>query len=117
MTRAAVLGEAEEVEHLSDALETNDPALLLNGERRDPDGNETVLAEGQAEFGVSGDVEEESAVASRMNQLGPGRPAERNAAENEGSGVVGKLLLAILPFLADEGYGLELAQFELGDAE
>ena len=113
---AAVLGEAEEVEHLSGALETNDPALLLNGERRDPDGNETVLAEGQAELGVSGDVEE-SAVASRMNQPGRGWPTERNAAEHEGSGMVGKLLLAILPFLADEADGLKLTQSELCDAK
>ena len=114
---AAVLGKAEEVEHLSGALETNDAALLLNGEGRDPDGNETVLAEGQAEFGMSGDVEKELAVASRMNQLGARRPAERNTAENEGSGMVGKLLLAILPFLADEGDSFELTKPELCDAE
>jgi len=114
---AAVLGEVEEVEHLGGAFETNDPALLLNGKRRDPDGNETVLAEGQAEFGVAGDVEKESAVASRMNQLGRGRPAERNAAENEGSGIVGKLLLAILPFLADKGDGLNLTKSELGETK
>jgi len=66
---------------------------------------------------VSGDVEKESAVTSRMNQLGAGRPAERNAAENEGSGMVGKLLLALLPFLADEGDGLKLAKSELCDAK
>ena len=35
---AAVLGEAEEVEHLSGALKTNDAALLLNGKRGYPDG-------------------------------------------------------------------------------
>jgi hypothetical protein len=66
---------------------------------------------------VAGDVEEESAVASRMNQLGRGWPAERNAAENEGSGIVGKLLFAVLPFLADKGDGLKLTKSESGYAE
>lgn len=113
---AAVLGETEKVEHLSGALETDDPALLLNSERRDPDGNETVLAEGQAEFGVSRDIEKESPVASRMNQLVARRLAERNAAKNKGSRVVSKLLSAILAFLADEGDDLKLAKSELCDA-
>ena len=61
---------------------------------------------------MAGDVEKESAVASRMNQLGRGRPAERNAAENEGSGIVGELLLAVLAFLPDEGNSFELPESE-----
>jgi hypothetical protein len=48
-----------------------------------------------------------------MNQLGPRWPAERNAAENERSGIVGKLLLAIFPFLADKRDSLKLAKPEL----
>ena len=52
-----------------------------------------------------------------MNQLGRGWPAERNSAENEGSGIVGKLLAAILPFLADNADGLNLARSELGETK
>ena len=59
------------------------------------------------------DIKKESAVAPRMNQLGPRWPAERNAAENERSGMVGKLLLAIFPFLADKRDSLKLAKPEL----
>jgi hypothetical protein len=48
---AAVLGEAEEVEHLGGALETNDPALLLNGKRGYPDGNEAVRPKSRPKSG------------------------------------------------------------------
>jgi len=64
---AAVLGEPEEVQHLSGAFEVDDAAFLLNGERRYPDWNQAVLAEGQAEFRVAGDIEKESAVPARVN--------------------------------------------------
>jgi hypothetical protein len=114
---AAILGEPEEVQHLSSAFEMDDPAFLLNGERRYPDGNEAVLAEGQAEFRVASDIEKESAVAARVNELRAGWPPKRNPAENEGTGIVSKLLLAILPFLADEGDGLKLTKLEARDAE
>lgn len=106
---AAVLGEPEEVQHVSGTLEVHVPAFLLDGERRYPDGNEAILAEGQAEFRMAGDIEKESPVAPRVNQLRSGRSAERDAAENERAGVVGKLLCAVLPFLADEGDGFKLA--------
>lgn len=114
---APVLGEAKEVEYLSSTLKTNDPAPLLNGERCYPDGNEPVLAEGQAELRVAGDVEKESSVAPRVNELRTGRSAQWNPAENERPGIVGELLLPVLPFLADEGDGLQLTKPELGDTE
>jgi len=43
----AVLCQVKKVEHLSGAVEANGATFLLYGERGYPDGNETVLAEGQ----------------------------------------------------------------------
>jgi hypothetical protein len=77
----AVLGEAEEVEHLGGAVEADVSGFLLNSERRHPDRDQSVLTEGQTEFRVTGDIEKESAVAAGMNELSTGRAAKRNAAE------------------------------------
>jgi hypothetical protein len=114
---AALLGELEEVQHLSGAFEVNDAAFLLNSERRYPDGNEAVLAEGRAKLRVASDIQKESSVAARVNQVRSRRMAKRNPAENEGTGVVCKLLPAVLPFLADEGDGLKLTKPEARDTE
>jgi hypothetical protein len=113
----AVLGEAEKVEHLGGALETYDPAFLLHSQRCYPDGYEAVLAKGEAEFGMAGDIEKEPPVAPRVNKPQPGRPAERNAAENEWPGIVGKLLFAVLSFLPNESDGFQLAKSEFCDAK
>ena len=43
---AAVFGEMEEVQHSRRAVEVDRPALLLDSERGDPDGDQPVLAEG-----------------------------------------------------------------------
>lgn len=69
---AAVLGQAEEVKHLGSTLEADDTAFLLNCECGYPDGNETVLAKGKAEAGVTRDIEEEPPVAAGMSELIPG---------------------------------------------
>jgi hypothetical protein len=110
---AAVLGQPEKVKHLGGAIETHDPASLFYGESRYPNGNEPVLAKGQAKFRMAGDVEKEFAIPPRVSKLGTRRTAMRNAAENEGSGVVGKLLLAVLAFFADKRNGFELPEPEL----
>jgi hypothetical protein len=90
------------LEGSKDNVVDESPAFLLNSERRYPDGNEAVLAEGQAKFGVTGDIEKESAVAAGMSELGTGRAAKRNAAQDEGPDIEGELLIAILPLLANE---------------
>ena len=71
----------------------------------------------QAELRMADDIKKESSVSPRVSELRPGWSAKRNAAENEGSGIVGKLLLAILPFLADKGDGLNLTKSELGETK
>ena len=46
----AILGEAKEVEQSGGRIEVNRSALLLQSESGDPDGNQTVLAEGDGRF-------------------------------------------------------------------
>ena len=46
----AVFEQAEKVEHFGRGLETDDPALLANGERGNPNGDEAVLAVGDGRF-------------------------------------------------------------------
>ena len=65
----AVLGQVKEVEHLSGAVETNGTALLLYGERRYPNRNEAVLAEGKTKLGMARDLEEELPVVPGMDEL------------------------------------------------
>ena len=50
---AAVLGKAEELEDLSGAFKMHRTALLPQGKGSHPDGDEAVLAEGQAEVGMA----------------------------------------------------------------
>ena len=47
---APVLRQVKEVEHLSGTFKANCTALLLYGERGYPDGNESVLTEGDGRF-------------------------------------------------------------------
>jgi hypothetical protein len=113
MVMTAIFGEAEEIKDLGGTVETNDPAFLLNGECRYPDGNQTVLAEGESKVRMAGDIEKKSSVTPPVNELRDGRATEWNAAEDEGSGVKGELLYAVLAFFADESDGLKLAKPEL----
>ena len=113
---AAVFREAEEVQHSSRAVEVDSPALLLDRERCDPDGNQPVLAEGQTELGVPGDFKEELSVAASVGQLTFGRRAKWKPAEDERSGVVGEFLAAVRARLADQANAFELLEPELGEA-
>lgn len=63
----AVFRKLEEFEDFSGALETDSAALLLHGERSDPDGNETILTEWQTEVWVSRHLKKELAVAAAVD--------------------------------------------------
>jgi len=66
---AAIFGEAKKVEHLGSAIEMNCAALLPKGESGYPDGNEPVLAEGQAIVWVGDDVKEKASIATFVQHL------------------------------------------------
>ena len=65
---------------------------------------------------MPGDLEEELAVASSVEQLIFARPAERESTEDERSCVERQVLGSFLPLLADEPNGFELLEAALGDA-
>lgn len=98
----SVFRQAEEVEHLGRRIKTNFSRFLADSERGHPDRNQSILAEGQAEFGMADDLKEEMAVAARMQSLVSGRPTQWDTAENERSSMEGKVLYTIVTLLADE---------------
>jgi hypothetical protein len=113
----AVLGQAEEIQDLSRALEADGTGLLLHGERGDPDGNEAVLTERKTEARVTGDIEEELAIASGVSELVFWWAAQGDTTKDERSGMVGKFLRAVLSRLTDEADGFELPEPEPGEAK
>ena len=98
----SILGEMEIVEQLSWTLEVNDPGLLFYGQRGHPDGDQAILSIGQAESWMSCNLKDEAAVASGVDELVCGRPAQWKPAENERPGVVRYLLGASVSLLACE---------------
>jgi len=80
--------------------------------RKEDGGGENTMEALQAELRMADDIKKESSVSPRVSVLRPGWSAKRNAAENEGSGIVGELLLAVLAFLPDEGNSFELPESE-----
>ena len=61
------------------------------------------------------DLEEELAVASRVEQLTFGRPAKWKPTKDERPGVEGQVLGSFLPLLADEANGFEERERACGD--
>jgi len=93
----------------------NGTALLLDGQRRDPDRNQAILAEGQTKTWMGDDLQKELAVLTTMNQL-PGRwAAQGESAEHEWAGVVSDFLPTIFPLLSDQVDGLEFFDSLLSD--
>ena len=64
-----VLEEAEEIQHLGCGVEADGPTSLAQCQGGHPNGDEPVLAKGKAELRVPGDLEEELAVSSCVEQL------------------------------------------------
>ena len=98
---AAVLGEPEELQHLSGACEMHGAALLPEGKGSNPDGYEAVLAKGQTEVGMADNVKEEPSVAPSMNELVPWHWTQRNAAEDKRPGVERNFLFALLTLFSN----------------
>jgi len=113
----AVLGQAKEFKDLGGRFEADRTGLLFHGEGSDPDGNQAVLAERQAESGMSRDFEREAAVTSSVNELAARRPAQGNAAEDEGPGIETQVLPAELALLTDEMDRLELFEAAASDSD
>ena len=93
----------------------NDSTPLLDGECRDPDRDQAVLAVREAVSRVGRDFEEEAAVVANVRQLFLRRAAKRDPAEHKRPRVVSELLLARLPLFADKPNSLQVFQSALRD--
>jgi hypothetical protein len=98
---AAVFRQSEEVQHLCGAVEADAPALLLDSECRDPDGNQPVLAERQTEFGMPRNFKKELSVAAGVCELTFRRRAKWEPTKHERTGVVCEVLVTVLPPFTD----------------
>jgi hypothetical protein len=85
---SAILAEPEILKQLGWTLEVNDAILLFLSEGGDPDGDQAILAERQAETRVRGDFEEKLAVAPEIGELILPRLSQRQTAKDERPGVV-----------------------------
>ncbi len=63
----SILWKIEVVEHLRRTLKADDAAFLENGQGRDPDGDEAVLAKRQTEARVPDDIKSKFAIASGVS--------------------------------------------------
>ena len=95
----------------------NDSTLLLDGECRDPDRDQAVLAVGEAVSRVGSDFEEEAPVVASVGHLFLRRAAKRDPAEHKRPRVVSELLLARLPLFADKPNSLQVFQSALRDTD
>lgn len=111
------LGHAERLEHLRGRPEPNSLAPLTDSQRRQENRNEAILAEGQAEIGVTGDLESEKAIAPLVNESGTWRTSHRQAAEDKGSGGEPELLFRCLTAITDQLDTRGLAQLLPRNAE
>ncbi len=66
---------------------------------------------------MRGDLKDEDAVASRVDELVCWRPAKRKSAEYKWPRMKGNLLLMILPLVADEVNAVEVFKAVLRDAD
>jgi hypothetical protein len=105
---ATVGCEPKEIEHLKGSFKVDDAAFLLDGESGYPNGDQSVLAEGQAKVGMRRNPQKELSVPSCMGQLTRLRAAERQTAENKRPRMESEFLFALVPLIAGELDGVEL---------
>ena len=113
----AVFGQMKEVEDLRSRPKPHYAGLLSHRKGSDPDGDQAVLPEGEAEARMGGNLQKEPAVPSSMNQLVGRRPPQGDTAEDEGSGAKTQVLPAELALLADEMDRFELLEAAASDSD
>lgn len=112
-----VFRKAEEIKHLSRGVKMNLAGFLPDGKRCDPDRNQAVLTEGQAELRMADNLKEETTVPAGMESLVSRGSAQWNTTEDERPGMEGEFLLAIVTLLADKLNRFELLHPPLRDSE
>jgi hypothetical protein len=107
---ATVGREPKEIEHLEGSFKVDGATFLLDGESNYPNGDQSILAEGQAKLGVRRNLQKELSVPSRMGQLTTLPAAERQAAEDKRLRMEGEFLFIMVTLLANELDGVELPE-------
>jgi hypothetical protein len=98
----AILGQTKEVEHFGRCGKMNHTVLLAEGQRGNPDRDEPILAERNAEVGMGDDVEKELSISSLVSKLVFGKRTEGNSAKDKRAGVKSKFLTTARTLLTDE---------------
>lgn len=98
--RPALL-HAEDVQYLGCAGEGNHLALLRNGERRQKDGNQSILAPRKTVIWMSGHLQNEIPFPPLMEQPTRDRPFDGKTVEDEWTGGETDILTGFLPLLPD----------------
>lgn len=100
--------EAEEFEHLKGSFKMDGATFLLDGESSYPNGDQPILAEGQARLGVRRNLQKELSVLSRMGQLTGLWSAQRKSAQDKRPSMEGEFLFALVALFAEKLDGFEL---------
>ena len=114
----AVLGtallHAESVQHFKGARERYGSALLSYRQGGEEDGDQAILAPGQAIGRMTGDLQQELSVSAFVQQHTIGRPPDRQATKNEGPRGEAQGLGGGISLQADALNGFQLPKFLLG---
>ena len=114
---SAIFGETKKVQHLSSASEMDGTALLPKGESGYPNGNEPILAEGQAIIWVGDDVKEKASIAAFVQNLVLRKGAKGKPAQHKRPGIEGDFLrmaITVFPNALDQ---LKLPELVFRDSE
>ena len=112
-----IFRKAEKVEHLCSGIEMNHAAFLPEGQSGNPNWDQAVLAVGESEARVSGDLQEEATVASVVGRLAVGWTAKWDTAKDKGSGMESEFLFILIPLFTDELDGFKVFESALGEAD
>src|SRR5207249_1002470 len=109
--------KVKEGEHLGGTLKADSSALLFQGKRRNPNGDEPVLTEGQTVIGMAEYLKKKFAAVPRMCQLIFRWTAQGQPAQNEWPRIERKFLSAGSALLTDEADRFYLLESPFGDAK
>src|SRR5580658_9337378 len=114
----AVLGtallHAESVQHFKGARECYGSALLSDRQGGEEDGDQAILAPGQAIGRMTGDLQQELSVAAFVQQHTIGWPLDRQATKNKGSRGEAETLIGGISLQPHAFNGFQLPKFLLG---
>ena len=98
----SVLRKIELLEDLGRLPEVHRPTFLSNGERCEPNGNQTVLPVRDAMFGIASYLEAEFPVPACVAMRAIRRPTDWKATQDERTGVKREFLPTLFPTVSNQ---------------